>query len=67
MNPLFNCESKTNQTELNDIFVYSSCSLICGNGKRESSEECDDGNTESQDGCSKDCGLEEGFTCSTPP
>jgi len=35
----------------------STCVLgvICGNGKKESGEECDDGNTASGDGCSSVC------------
>ncbi len=28
---------------------------VCGNGKLESTEQCDDGNTENSDGCSKIC------------
>jgi fibro-slime domain-containing protein len=36
----------------------------CGNGERASSEACDDGNTESGDGCSYDCrSVEPGFAC----
>lgn len=30
----------------------------CGNGTREAGEACDDGNTQSGDGCSSDCKLE---------
>ena len=33
---------------------------ICGDGLRVY-EECDDGNTASKDGCSKDCTIEEGY------
>lgn len=29
-------------------------------------EECDDGNTNSLDGCTEDCKLEPGFKCPTP-
>ncbi|HKP56430.1 MAG TPA: DUF4215 domain-containing protein [Polyangiales bacterium] len=39
----------------------------CGNGKRESVEACDDGNTSSGDGCSADCRtVERTFTCGEP-
>lgn len=30
----------------------------CGNGVRESTEQCDDGNTSAEDGCAADCTLE---------
>ena len=33
---------------------------ICGNGQVESGEQCDDGNTVSNDGCSADCKILEG-------
>ncbi len=39
------------------------CIQICGDGIRLG-EECDDGNTESGDGCSRDCKVETGFVCS---
>ncbi|HEY5282605.1 MAG TPA: DUF4215 domain-containing protein, partial [Polyangia bacterium] len=35
----------------------------CGNRKREPTEDCDDGNTASGDGCSSYCALEAGYTC----
>jgi cysteine-rich repeat protein len=31
---------------------------VCGNGKLEAGEECDDGNTVSGDGCSCTCTIE---------
>jgi cysteine-rich repeat protein len=39
------------------------CDAVCGDGNRESNEECDDGNQFDGDGCSKDCKREKGFTC----
>jgi cysteine-rich repeat protein len=39
----------------------------CGNGRREASEECDDGNTVSGDGCSASCTLEDGGYCRQLP
>jgi cysteine-rich repeat protein len=30
------------------------------------SEQCDDGNTMANDGCSDTCGVEAGYTCPTP-
>ena len=36
----------------------------CGNSQIEGDETCDDGNTESGDGCSADClNVEDGYTC----
>jgi fibro-slime domain-containing protein len=35
----------------------------CGDGKITGTEECDDGNTVSGDGCSATCQLETGFAC----
>lgn len=49
----------------------TSCELVpnpnalCGNGKLEASEPCDDGNTSAGDGCSADCQLEPGWRCSS--
>ncbi|CAI2359943.1 unnamed protein product [Moneuplotes crassus] len=43
------------------------CTLICGNGKLPSSldqtEHCDDGNTQSGDGCDENCKVESGWEC----
>ena len=36
---------------------------MCGDGLWAGVEECDDGNTESGDGCSSSCRLEAGFRC----
>jgi cysteine-rich repeat protein len=40
---------------------------VCGNGIKEASEECDDGNTVNGDGCSAQCTLEEASACSEFP
>ncbi|CAK84032.1 unnamed protein product (macronuclear) [Paramecium tetraurelia] len=37
--------------------------FACGNGIREIYEECDDGNILSNDGCSKNCTVENNWTC----
>jgi len=42
--------------------VYSQTGFVCGNGLIEGSEQCDDGNTVSGDGCNAACELE-GLTC----
>eukprot|EP00931_Biecheleriopsis_adriatica_P040733 TRINITY_DN23337_c0_g1_i1.p1 TRINITY_DN23337_c0_g1~~TRINITY_DN23337_c0_g1_i1.p1 ORF type:complete len:4853 (-),score=966.29 TRINITY_DN23337_c0_g1_i1:13-14571(-) len=35
----------------------------CGNGKRDPGEACDDANVVSEDGCSPQCEVEQGFSC----
>jgi fibro-slime domain-containing protein len=40
---------------------------VCGNGVQEQGEACDDGGTDSGDGCSSDCKtVEEGYICPEP-
>jgi cysteine-rich repeat protein len=39
---------------------------VCGNGKKEGSEGCDDGNTAGSDGCTFDCKVEVGYVCPVP-
>jgi fibro-slime domain-containing protein len=39
---------------------------VCGDGQIEAGEQCDDGNTMSNDGCSATCQLEPGYRCITP-
>ena len=39
----------------------------CGDGTIDGDEECDDANTTSGDGCSQQCTIEEGWTCSGEP
>lgn len=43
------------------------CKSPCGDGQRFSNEACDDGNLFNGDGCSSDCRIEKGFTCSDAP
>jgi fibro-slime domain-containing protein len=38
----------------------------CGDGIVAGIEQCDDGNTNSGDGCSSTCAAEAGYTCTTP-
>jgi fibro-slime domain-containing protein len=38
---------------------------VCGNGTKEGTEGCDDGNATGGDGCSSTCKLEAGWTCPT--
>ncbi len=41
----------------------SVCTNSCGNGAPDGSEQCDDGNTDSLDGCSAMCEVEAGYEC----
>lgn len=36
---------------------------VCGDGALTGAEKCDDGNAQSNDGCSASCALESGWTC----
>ena len=40
------------------------CALLCGDGALDQSETCDDSNASSGDGCSSNCNVEDGYTCS---
>ena len=40
---------------------------VCGNGTIESGEQCDDRNTNDDDGCSSSCQVEPGWSCSGQP
>ena len=40
---------------------------VCGNSKAEAGEECDDGGTDSGDGCGSSCSIEEGYACVGEP
>jgi cysteine-rich repeat protein len=44
--------------ESGSINVRVGCAMVCGNGRIESGEECDDGNTTSGDGCTAECEAE---------
>eukprot|EP00960_Hanusia_phi_P038060 753264-Hanusia_phi.AAC.3 len=43
--------------------IYTLFGNVCGNGVRNSGEQCDDGNTVSGDGCSNVCTVEAGYSC----
>jgi cysteine-rich repeat protein len=43
--------------------VTQACSTFCGDGNIDNGETCDDGNQNDNDGCSKACQEEGGFTC----
>ncbi|MCW5893339.1 MAG: CHRD domain-containing protein [bacterium] len=47
----------------NDPLCNPDCTkIVCGDGKKEGTEECDDGNTANNDGCDSTCHLEP-FVC----
>ena len=41
--------------------------LSCGNGMIDEGDSCDDGNSQSNDGCNSTCGVERGWTCTGKP
>jgi len=46
-----------------DAAVDHPAASRCGNGVLEQSEQCDDGNTESSDGCSRICQIDNNYEC----
>ncbi len=45
------------------VFTPPPPPAVCGNGKVETGESCDDGNTTAGDGCSSTCATESGWSC----
>ncbi|MBC8133483.1 MAG: hypothetical protein H7X95_10930, partial [Deltaproteobacteria bacterium] len=54
----------TKEPRCRDGATTRACDVTCGNGNRESGEDCDDGDLANGDGCSSTCKVESGFTCS---
>lgn len=62
------CKPFKNYECSTDQLTISTCvPVTCGDGLRTSTEKCDDGNTDSDDGCSKECTFETDFECSVTP
>jgi cysteine-rich repeat protein len=49
------------------IASLRSIQLVGGDGSLDAGEECDDGNGSDDDGCSRGCAVETGFTCAGAP
>ncbi|MBN1605777.1 MAG: DUF4215 domain-containing protein [Polyangiaceae bacterium] len=59
-----NCTCRTPSTPSNPPHQICSSTVVCGDGKVTGSEACDDGNKDSDDGCSSDCNtVEPGYRC----
>ena len=43
--------------------ITAASSQTCGNGEKNDNEQCDDGNKNGMDGCSKTCQVEDGYEC----
>lgn len=57
------CDYDPNDTGCYEINWITKCPTGCGNGTLEGSENCDDGNQESGDGCSSNCDIEFSYVC----
>lgn len=49
--------------ELGKPCVPTTADPVCGNGAVEAGENCDDGNTKDDDGCSSSCIRDDGYVC----
>eukprot|EP00347_Sterkiella_histriomuscorum_P024339 403331469 len=56
----FSCDETTHKIFYADTF----CKEVCGDGFNYGTFECDDGNTNNNDGCSSSCKVEQGYKCS---
>ena len=58
-------EIATFGTSLDESYSCTACRIaVCGNQRMEGTEECDDGNTANNDGCTVECKME---ICRLPP
>jgi cysteine-rich repeat protein len=55
----------TCNTETPNVCTQDGGGSVCGNGTKEGTEACDDGDTDSGDGCSNLCDVENGYQCNT--
>ena len=54
------CGAQFQTANAQEAVVISS---TCGDGNRETGEECDDGDTDGDDGCDDNCEVEDGWEC----
>ncbi|UCE62348.1 MAG: hypothetical protein JSU63_11665 [Phycisphaerales bacterium] len=54
-------------TDVISLDVSGGAGSACGDGTKQGSEQCDDSNTLSGDGCTSSCTLELGWTCNIAP
>jgi len=53
----------SNAGDWSPLLRFQAGAGFCGDGKLDSSEQCDDGNSVDGDGCSMDCVVERGYKC----
>ncbi|MDI1436465.1 DVUA0089 family protein [Polyangium sorediatum] len=60
-------EEYQNNAAISAYQLQVTFTALCGNGVITGSETCDDGNTNSGDGCSSSCVVEQGYKCTGAP
>ncbi|MBZ4419015.1 DUF4215 domain-containing protein [Myxococcus sp. RHSTA-1-4] len=63
---LTGCEANVSQPSTHEPVLASQASSVVGDGRLQSNEQCDDGNTTPGDGCSATGTIEAGFLCHVP-
>ncbi|WP_407692925.1 DUF4215 domain-containing protein [Pyxidicoccus xibeiensis] len=63
---LTGCETNVSQPSTPSAVLASQSASVVGDGRLQSNEQCDDGNTASGDGCSASGALEAGYLCHVP-
>ncbi len=58
-----NSECDINTQHCEDSVCIDGTSVVCGDGRKEGLEDCDDGDNKAGDGCSASCVLEQGWVC----
>ncbi len=56
------CENGLGTNSVGSVFV-TECVSVCGDFRKSTTEECDDGNLYPGDGCSEKCSIEASFIC----
>ncbi|NMO18663.1 DUF4215 domain-containing protein [Pyxidicoccus fallax] len=63
---LTGCETNVSKSSTPEPVLASQTSSVVGDGRLQSNEQCDDGNTTSGDGCSATGTIETGYLCHVP-